>query len=349
MRLEDGLFKNLSYEAKALLFFYIIIFIPGLLTSTNVSFYLDNIKNGIEYTLFFISVYYVVIINKSMDFPLKVLGIVIFAVAYTAYFNGTYVGGRLIISEVGNPNTLALLMYLGIILCLYFWKKGLVYKILIIAYIPLALTNIALSGSRKSFIGTAIFIFLFIISSLLPLIKKQNIFRILIILIILVIVAIVLYNWFAPLYQNSILFNRLNNLTESDKSTTVRLQMYKEAFILFKEYPLFGVGYDNFRYYSVFKTYSHSTYSEVLVSSGIIGALIYFSIYISTMYKLIKLYVRRFKNNLSVYIEALLLSYMITGLVIATVKIDLYDIKSYLFLACISGYYELNKKYLWNN
>lgn len=346
-RLQGGLLKELSYEGKAYIVFFALIFIPGLVTSPNLSSYLYSYLKGIQFAVLFISVYFVVKNKKSMDLILNVLGITILAYAYTTYFNGAieYGTGRLMISERGEPNGMAILMYTGIVLVTYFWNKGLVYKILSVGYIPIALSNIALSGSRKGFIGTAVFLVLFIISSYLPSLKKKNGMVAIISLIVVIALTVVLFDRYAPMYSNSILFERLG-WQLSDSSSTSRMEMYRQAFELFKQYPVFGVGYDNYKNFSTFGVYSHSTYAEVLSCSGIVGTFIYFSIYISLIYKLIKLYIAKVKQKLPIYVEGILLSFILVDLVFAAVKIDMYDPVIYVLLACISGYYDINKRHI---
>jgi len=345
LRLQGGLLKELSYESKAYLVFYAIIFIPGLIISPDLGSYLHSFIKGIQYAVLFISVYYVVINKKNFDFIFKLLGITILAYAITAYFNGTIESGtgRLLVSERGNPNDMAVLMYFGFVIIAYLWNKGLIYKVLSIVYIPLAFSNIALSGSRKGFLGVALFIILFFISSYLPSLSRKNLAKVVTSLIIIFSLAFVIYNWVVPMYSDSILFERLFQSYSNDESAINRLEMYRQAFDLFKEYPLFGVGFDNYKYFSTFGVFSHSTYAEVLSCTGIIGTVIYFSIYVSIVCKLLKLYIAKFKQKLPINVEGILLSFFIVDLFLAAVRIDLYDPVIYVFLACMAGYYDINK------
>lgn len=345
LRLHGGLLTKLSYEGKAYIVFYAIIFIPGLIVSPDAGSYLHSIIKGIQYAVLFISAYYVVINKKSIDFIFILLGITIFAYAITAYFNGTieYGTGRLMISERGNPNEMAVLMYFGFVIIAYLWSKGLIYKILSIVYIPLAFSNIALSGSRKGFIGVALFITLFFISAYLPSLSKKNIARVVISLFVILSLAFVIYKWVVPIYSDAILFERLFQSYDNDESAIIRAGMYRQAFEILREYPLFGVGYDNYKYFSTFGVFSHSTYAEVLSCTGIIGTIIYFSIYISIMRKLLKLYIVKFKQKLPITIEGILISFFIVNLFFAAVRIDLYDPVIYVFFACMAGYYDINK------
>ena len=61
-----------------------------------------------------------------------------------------------------------------------------------------------------------------------------------------------------------------------------------EGLELLKESPLFGLGFQSFSYHYV--SYSHATLIEIPVSGGIIGALLYFSIYYVSLKKTISLF-----------------------------------------------------------
>ncbi|OCZ49436.1 O-antigen ligase family protein [Dehalobacter sp. TeCB1] len=343
-RLQGGLIKELSYEGKAYIIFFVLIFIPGLITSPYISSYLHSYLKGIQFAILFVSVFFLVKNNKNMDLIFKILGFSILAYALTAYFHGAIEPGtgRLIVSERGEPNGLALMMFLGIVIATYLWNKGLIYKVLIIGYIPIALSNVALSGSRKGFIGMAVFLFIFFICAVLPSINKKNIVVFLVSFTVLIALAVILYDWYLPIFSNSILFERFGwNL--GDESVTLRVEMYRVALDLFKQYPFFGVGYDNFQYHSGIGKYSHSTYAEVLSCTGIIGAVTYFSIYISLTFKLIKLYIAKFKQKLPIYTEGIFLSYMLVDIIFCTVRIDLYDPIIFVLFGCMASYCKINE------
>lgn len=351
LRLEGGLLKELTYESKAYMVFFVLILIPGLFITPNIQSYLYGYIKGVHYLVLFIAVYYVVKKTNSLDFIFKVLGIVIFAYALTAFLNGTIDAGRLTVSEKGNYNTLAVYMSFGLILAVYFWNKGFVYKILSIIYIPFAASNIFLSGSRKGFLITAAFFVLMAIIYYWPLFVSQNRIRIRIGIGILVVIllTVVFYDQVAQLYSDSILAQRFNLAYSEDAATIGRVQMYQEAFRLFTEYPLLGIGYDNYKYLAGFGVFSHSTYAEVLASSGIIGTVIYFSIYISILVKLVKLYFVKRKLNMPFFVESIFLCFMLINFALAAVRIDLYDPTIFTWLACMVGYYETNKHHIVEN
>ena len=72
-------------------------------------------------------------------------------------------------------------------------------------------------------------------------------------------------------------------------STTLRLLMYKKGIEAFKTKPIFGGGWFYFSNYAGIETYSHSNYIELLVTYGITGFLLYYSMFFYILLKLLKL------------------------------------------------------------
>lgn len=75
------------------------------------------------------------------------------------------------------------------------------------------------------------------------------------------------------------------DMSDADSSLTGRLWLAKRAVSIAIANPLIGIGLDTFRMKSgsgigvAIGTYSHSNYLEILVSTGIFGFVLYFSIY----------------------------------------------------------------------
>ena len=59
-----------------------------------------------------------------------------------------------------------------------------------------------------------------------------------------------------------------------------RFGMYTRGIELFLENPVAGIGFGQFQEVSGFEEYSHSDYIEVLSSTGIVGFVLYFSIFL---------------------------------------------------------------------
>jgi O-antigen ligase len=78
---------------------------------------------------------------------------------------------------------------------------------------------------------------------------------------------------------NQIIYSRINDFTTDGGSG--RFELWGQALDYFMSRPIFGIGAFNFSDYYAFEhnkiLYVHNTYLEVLVESGIIGFLFYFS------------------------------------------------------------------------
>lgn len=178
-----------------------------------------------------------------------------------------------------NPNTIGLVVSYASISSIFlaktFKKKS--YYLLIVPFIIIAL----LTGSRKAFL---ILIGGISMMKLLYIKSKKNI------IIGISILSLLIYGVFElainiPMFYN-VLGKRLEGLTailslgnsvSVDASTLTRITMIEEAWGLFKQKPLMGYGLENFRLLSMFESYAHNNYMELLSSTGIVGVIIYYS------------------------------------------------------------------------
>lgn len=79
----------------------------------------------------------------------------------------------------------------------------------------------------------------------------------------------------API-ENIYLYERLQQALEGrEGSANTRLRMIQEGLSLWRDAPVIGYGINQFRWVGSFTTYSHSNYTELLVSFGVIGFLLY--------------------------------------------------------------------------
>lgn len=73
-----------------------------------------------------------------------------------------------------------------------------------------------------------------------------------------------------------ILFDQRQLALEGEKSFFTRGEMYKRAYEMWLDSPLWGNGNEAYRAFSGFNTYSHSNFSEIFVNYGILGAMFYY-------------------------------------------------------------------------
>lgn len=198
-------------------------------------------------------------------------------------------GTRIGESGSGNVNTVA--VYLGImsIPCIYkviFEKK---YYYLL----PYGLSTaiMLLTGSKKALVF--IFCGLLMLSVLKNGIKLHK--YILQILLAIVLLSFVLNNDFLYNIIGIRIIDFIGTLgfniegANISNSTLLRLMMYKLGYSAFLSKPLFGGGWFYFSYYSGLGTYSHNNYLELLVTYGVLGFSIYYSMFIIVLARLKKI------------------------------------------------------------
>ena len=202
-------------------------------------------------------------------------------------------------------------------------KKG--HSPLTFIFICLFIFITILMGTKKGLLIVALGIgMIYIFNSKNPI---KLIFRLITIVIVTIIAYVAIMN--IPLFYSSIGY-RIEGLFanfiggKADSSTISRSAFIRDAFRVFKENPILGVGQDGYRYVNQYeRTYSHCNYTEILSNLGIIGFGIYYSVYIYSLTKAIK--------NLKTCILPLTLTVCI--LIIQTALVSYNDEMSYIILA----------------
>ncbi len=97
------------------------------------------------------------------------------------------------------------------------------------------------------------------------------------------------------------------NSSMADASTISRGIYLKEAWRVFQEYPIIGVGYDCFRYYNTYAfCWAENNFMELLADVGLIGVVVYYLIYIEIFKGLLKRVVK-FHDALDIQILIVLI------------------------------------------
>lgn len=329
--------RKLPVESRNLFILYGIIFLPGLYMTSNASFYINQFFAGLHYVVLFYAVF--LTIRESGKFDYIIIGIIVTSVAYalTIYFFGVEVGrqNRLALSDKNNPNSAAFILMLGVMVLVLFSYKGKFYQVVLVLFIVFVSPLLLKTGSRKAFLALFLFAMLIIWFNYvikLRLNKPLITFKFLIVVIGLIIGGYLLQHSFA----NSIMYDRINEL-EYDGGDQTRFEMYKEAFELFMEYPIFGVGYWNFAKYSGRGTYSHSTYAEVIACTGLVGTVLWFGVYYMVLKKIIRA-LNRNKNSQINNTLNFFISLFIVLLFYATGTVQLYEPLFYILLGTMLGY-----------
>lgn len=271
-----------------------------------------------------------------------ILKIMLFSIIYL----GLLVLSRIPIDQIGaqrmgnvagiHSNAFGKFMAFGSLISIYIYIEFRHLKYLF--FVPFFLILMFLSGSRGAILlclgGILGFVFLF----------SKNLKKYIYIFIFIIFLYIIL-NW---LITNPTMYRlvgwRLEGLIglfssehEIDASTSGRLFFIESAQELFSKYPLFGAGLDNFQYYVWLdgfsrELYSHCNHWELLSTLGIVGYLLFYSLYFSIIIKGIKKNVSMNKPNRFAFVLIIVI------LVIDYVIISYYDVFTQFMVAiCFFG------------
>ena len=175
--------------------------------------------------------------------------------------------------------------YMLTIGCLIFTNNIKEINLRKILYSTIFVIAVVLSFARSAWLGTVI---TFII--LIFVINKKGINKIHKINFIIIAIAIVMI----VLFRDSIyivLERALQTFSSSDISTDGHKDMALYAIEAFKSRPIFGLGLNNFKDFVGFNTMTHSMYLTFLCETGMVGFILYFSIWIivtSRLWNIIK-------------------------------------------------------------
>lgn len=180
--------------------------------------------------------------------------------------DGVRIGG-----EIANQNTFGLVFSYACVCGVYFtaFKRRPLYLVGCAAFIFFALS----SGSKKS-------VFTIVLGIFLVLWLKYGIKKMYKVVIVVGLVVLGLY-WLLSLSIFDVMSERLFSFLSGEKneSDIVRASMIRDGLRFFLEKPVFGHGSDAFRTISVYGTYSHNNFVELLVDYGIVGFILYYSMF----------------------------------------------------------------------
>ncbi len=321
-------------ESIWMLAFMIYMLPLGWITSPNTSGHITQWIMIVEYLFVMIIISSLIMYSDTKSFHLLLLitafSIIVLLLSNPVSYNGTE---RYSISAEVNPNGLGMAFTAGIWSTVYFTQKRKIPLPIMAGIVTLFCYGIIKTGSRKALIAAGIILFLWVATCYIPqLVKSQSPWKPIvlfasILVLIMVVVAFISY------YSGSDMAARMDGLD----SETKRASMYSSGWKLFKQSPLFGMGFQSFEYY--FGIYSHATIVEVPVSAGICGSIIYFATYYISLKRSISLYKYSKKNSM---IEAkeeikLLLILWMAMLFYCTCIIHPYQFDSFIVFGIIFG------------
>ena len=196
-------------------------------------------------------------------------------------------------NEFANINSIGMACANAIIIGVYYVlheNKKIIFKL---PFILISLTIVAASGSRKSLVVlilgiTCLYLFKYVGKNLLKTMLK---FAVVIGMLVLAFSVILSMQMFDLLNERMAgLIALITGTGAIDHSAWLRQQYIKIGLEQFCETPFFGIGIDNARLLLLqhfgYTTYLHNNYVELLASGGIVGASIFYSIYLYIIRKL---------------------------------------------------------------
>lgn len=200
-----------------------------------------------------------------------------------------YAGERFGNDLAGNANIISPLYMIAAMSSVYcvFRDKNWLAKILFLLFYAMQIYAIVLTGTRKALIISILFFaFYFILT------RRRKVYMVASLLVSIVLVFIA----YLALFNVPILYDLIGYRFEGmvaaftnnqgDESTMERMSMLHDALNFWSSRPLAGIGLNLFAEKSVYGTYSHNNYVELLSTTGLVGFVCYYLIYISVLARL---------------------------------------------------------------
>ena len=264
------------------------------------------------------------------------------------YSNGSVVVTTM--SKTNNPNTLGLVSCFSIFsLGMLLVQRKIKIKSLFWGLNFLFIYIIILTGSRKClFSGMFLMIYFFIDFFCGKKVSKNQILKIIPWVFSISIIILFMREKILYFYLNSSSFERLQLFFKSI-SENKRLKLYEDAILFWKVNPLFGIGFNQYRVFSIFRYYSHSTYAEILSCSGLVGIILFFTPFIFLIVKLIKVSFSKKYIYRNIYRYILIM--IIVELFLGVGQIFIYDLFHMVILTYLFGesFNYLNKERKYAN
>jgi len=181
----------------------------------------------------------------------------------------------------GNANLLALQLTLGACLIWLLPRKvGIFPCVFAVAAVAFA---VVATGSRKAIlIGFFFFVLVFIqVVALIP--PKRRRLLVTAVVAIACLTGLSLARW---IHQNGTEILAVQRAVDyEDSSYSKRTEMIEQGLQLWQQATWFGNGADAFRELSGQGTYSHNNYVELLCNLGLVGALLFYSLYAQVLFR----------------------------------------------------------------
>ena len=274
-----GIWNNLILAVYAVVTgFFIDVDTMSIISSTITLF---------AYAVVCIAICYTATEEGSFEWVLKILvALALICSVYTLFFGAEWVGYGITMSKTNNPHNLAGVLNLGIFATAYLMRNkerkfSFVSVLLMILFILVTIR----CGSRKYLVANVLIVAVSAWATLKDGWKSGDTNQRIITVILLFVFVAIGYYITQNVFMSSDSYNRLNS--NMDEGNQNRIWMYEKAWEIFLDHPLFGGGFDQFKYWSGTGGYSHSTYAEALADIGFMGCLLYFLPIMAAFYRIL--------------------------------------------------------------
>ncbi len=322
---------RISKICTPLIIFFAYATVFGYFITSYRSAFLGYISNGIEYLVLFISTYTVCKKEKNCGFLVSAILILSMLSIVIALQRNQYIFNRLVISGTSNANTLGNLCIIGACTSLYIAitkRKG---WIVLLLCAPIIIHTAILTASKKAVLIIIILIVLYIMFRLRDWIRKHFI-QVCVGALALGVIYWVNRNNITEALIATTLYSRVLNAESLDAG---RITLYENAYRIFLEHPIFGVGYQCYQLAGG-TIYAHSAYAEVLAGTGIIGFLLWFVFYIRIFSK--SVFAVHKKRSDLVFLWCLI--WIICQIVLDFTSVSLYSPINMALLGIVAGILE---------
>lgn len=227
-------------------------------------------------------------------FVVSAAGLIV-ALALTGNLTDSSASGRLGQELMGNANILATMLMVGAIYSTWIFlsvnEKGI--KILSLISLLVIYFGMFLSGGRKYIVVPIIFLYIIMLNKKDKMGRRHMIrttlvtFAAVIAVYLLIMKVSFFYEVIGYRFES---FFQLFNGGVTDGSTEKRMMMIEAAWERWQKSPLWGYGFDSFKYYNATNVtghqyYSHNNFVELLYNQGLLGFVAYYSFYAYLFYK----------------------------------------------------------------
>ena len=328
--------KTFRFSALFIYFGFFVLFgACSCLWAADLSKSLSSTFTIVQIFVLISLIYSYISYEQKINYFLFVLSIAgtFFAIYTVAYFGlEDYIAGiedgLRVGSEINNLNAIGMMCAGACILNI--WQALFEKKYWCIAFAIICFFVALGSGSRTAIVGLIFaIVFLFVL--------KGNSYKKMKSILQLAIIIGALYAILKlPAFESFMLrieqmINGFLGKGDVDNSSTIRLKMIRVGFESFLENPVLGIGIGNSHvitaeHFGGWETYLHNNYVELLATTGIVGTIIYYMMFIIPAVKMIKPALAQ--NKLAILSEVILA----VNLVFHIGTVDYYNKVSYLYL-----------------